>query len=188
MRFFALYRCNTKNGSVKRGIDINELERLIDEYQDKLYQFAFFQLGDYSQAQDVVQDAFVSLYGEREKIRDANLKAWLYRVVFNRCVSHIRQRHRHTMLPLSSAVMIAENDGSHDDSDEGMREYRRIEELLQGLPIEQATVVKMRCTDGLTFVEIAAILGLTDNTVKSRYRYAIAKLRREYAQLTFEDE
>lgn len=188
MRSFALYRCNTKNGSVKRGIDISELEHIIDEYQDKLYQFAFFRLGDYGQAQDVVQDAFVALYGERDKVRRDNLKAWLYRVVYNKCVSVHRQRQRRTILPLSYAAKIVDNDGLNDAVDENIREYRRIEGLLQCLPDNQATVVKMRCTDSLSFVEIAAILGISDNTVKSRYRYAIAKLRMEFAHLTFEDE
>lgn len=188
MRSFALYRCNTKNGSVKRGIDISELEHIIDEYQDKLYQFAFFRLGDYDQAQDVVQDAFVALYGERNKVRRDNLKAWLYRVVYNKCVSVHRQRQRRTTLPLSYAAKIVDIDGSQDASDGYLREYRRIEGLLQCLPEEQATVVKMRCTDGLSFVEIAAILDISDNTAKSRYRYAIAKLRKEFKHLTFEDE
>lgn len=188
MRSSALYRCNTKNGSVRRGIDINELEQIIDEYQDKLYQFAFFRLGDYSQAQDVVQDAFVALYGERTRVRRDNLKAWLYRVVYNRCVSLHRQRQHRTMLPLSYAALLTETDEAQGDMDEGVREYLRIERLVASLPEEQATVVKMRFTDGLSFVEIAAILGLSDNTVKSRCRYAIAKLRKEYAQMTFDDE
>ena len=84
--------------------------------------------------------------------------------------------------------MITEATGDKDVADEGVKEFRRIEKLLERLPEEQATVVKMRFTDDLSFVEIAAILGLSDNTVKSRYRYAIAKLRKEYALMTFDDE
>ena len=188
MRIFALYRCNTKRESVRQGIDINELERIIDEYQDKLYQFAFFRLGDYSDAQDVVQDAFVTLYGVRTDIREDNLKAWLYRVVYNKCMSIHRERQRHTMVSLSQAETLTDAQGYRDVVDEGVKEYRRIEKLLERLPEEQATVVKMRFTDDLSFVDIAAILGLSDNTVKSRYRYAIAKLRKEYALMTFDDE
>ena len=59
------------------------------------------------------------------------------------------------------------------------REYMRIEQLLKPLPEEQATIVKMHFTDDLTFSEIADILGISRDTVKSRYRYAMNKLQKE---------
>ena len=61
-----------------------------------------------------------------------------------------------------------------------MREYLRIEEMLSILPDNQATIVRMHFADDLSFVDIAAILGLSPNTIKSRFRYAISKLRTHF--------
>ena len=64
----------------------------------------------------------------------------------------------------------------------------RIEEMLSILPDNQATIVRMHFADDLSFVDIAAILGLSPNTVKSRFRYAINKLRTHYKNLDIENE
>ena len=74
------------------------------------------------------------------------------------------------------------------DADENMREYLRIEEMLSILPDNQATIVRMHFADDLSFVDIAAILGLSPNTIKSRFRYAISKLRTHFKDLDIENE
>ena len=57
-------------------------------------------------------------------------------------------------------------------------EYRRLEDLLAPLPDDQASVIRLHFTDDLSLSEIADILNISRDTVKSRYRYAMQKLRR----------
>ena len=56
-------------------------------------------------------------------------------------------------------------------------EYLRISKLLEGLSSEQQEVVRLKCTDGLEFREIAQILEIPEATAKSRYRYAIGHIQ-----------
>ena len=70
------------------------------------------------------------------------------------------------------------NEQEDENHQELYREYLRIEQLLAPLPEKQAAIVKMHFTDDLTFSEISDILGISRDTVKSRYRYAMEKLRK----------
>ncbi|MBR1468893.1 MAG: RNA polymerase sigma factor, partial [Prevotella sp.] len=153
--------------------DIKQLERTIDEWQDGLYSLAYFRLGDADSAQDVVQEAFIRYYNENRRNKIAHTKAWLYRTTLNLATDHLRQR-RATM-PLRAAL-----EKSNDSEDALFREYLRIEEMLASLPEEQAAVVRLHFTDDLSFAEIADILGISRDTAKSRYRYALEKLRKEF--------
>ena len=161
--------------------DIRQLECIIDEYQDRLFAFAFYQTGDYNVAQDIVQDVFFNLYVKPRSIDKVGLRQFLFTSVYYGCMNHRRQQQRHPVVPLTQAHHIT-------DADENMREYLRIEEMLSILPDNQAIIVKMHFADDLSFVDIAAILGLSPNTIKSRFRYAISKLRTHFKDLDIENE
>lgn len=172
---------------MNKGTDIRQLERVIDEWQDRLYSLAFFRLGDEGTAQDVVQEAFIRYYRAQslttvatpeaggQAITIRNPKAWLYRTTLNLATDHLRRRPPIRAVPLSAAASEAA------ESDELYEEYLRLEQLLAPLPEEQAEVVRLHFTDDLSMAEIAEVLGLSRDTVKSRYRYAMEKLRKMLA-------
>ncbi len=57
-------------------------------------------------------------------------------------------------------------------------EYIRLRRILKGLPHEQEEIIRLKCYDGLKFAEIADLLDIPEATVKSRFRYAISKIRK----------
>ena len=59
-------------------------------------------------------------------------------------------------------------------------EFLRISKLLEGLSEEQQEVVRLKCTDGLKFRDIAKILDIPEATAKSRYRYAIEHIKKQF--------
>ena len=61
--------------------DIRQLECIIDEYQDRLFAFAFYQTGDYNVAQDIVQDVFFNLYVKPRSIDKVGLRQFLFKSV-----------------------------------------------------------------------------------------------------------
>src|SRR5512140_3238659 len=72
-----------------------EFERLIAETQDELVQFAFYRLGNRHDAEDVVQDVYVESFRDREKRRHITaVRAYLFRMVGNRCTDKLRTRPR----------------------------------------------------------------------------------------------
>jgi RNA polymerase sigma-70 factor (ECF subfamily) len=160
---------------VKRKIKKEDFEHIIDEYQDRMFSFAFFRTGSYESAQDLVQDLFVRLYENREQYEVDNLKAYLFKSLLNACMDYKRKESRTPRVPLDSLQDVPDVEET-----KCVQEYVRIETMLRDLPDEQAEVVKMKFVDDFSFVEIADLLNLSVNTVKSRYRYAVDNLRKEY--------
>ena len=158
---------------MNNSTDISHLEQLIDEWQDNLYALAFFRIGDEGAAQDVVQEAFIRYYREQQRTTIVNAKAWLYRTTLNLAIDHLRRRPPIRAVPLASAL-----DKADDEQHALHEEFLRLEQLLAPLPADQAVVVRLHFTDDLSMSEIAEILCLPRDTVKSRYRYAMEKLRK----------
>lgn len=102
---------------MNKGTDIRQLERVIDEWQDRLYSLAFFRLGDEGAAQDVVQEAFIRYYRESQQTTISNAKAWLYRTTLNLATDHLRQRPPIRAVPLSAAASeAAESDELYENT------------------------------------------------------------------------
>ena len=148
---------------------VKELERIIGLKQDWLFRFAYLRVGKREDAEDIVQDVLLRLYRSKER--------YLVRALRIACIDYIRRRPPVVMTALEGAAQITE-DGDADK--EIHDEYERINKLLQMIPSEQAEIVRLHCTDGLTFRQIAEVLDMPEATVKSRYRYAIDKIRKAY--------
>ena len=143
----------------------------MEEQKDALFSFAFFRVGSLAAAQDIVQDAFLALYRRDDLLRIENPKAYLVRTVANRCADYHRTRKVH--VPFDRLV-----DHAAEEDRPYVEQYVEIETLLRNLPAEQADVLRLVFVDNLSFVDAAELLNLSVNTVKSRYRYGLEKLRR----------
>jgi RNA polymerase sigma-70 factor (ECF subfamily) len=151
-----------------------ELERVIDQYHEGLYRFAFFRTGSADDSRDIVQSVFLRLYDRhRDMAAIENMKSYLYRATANACADYHRRRQSRKTVPL----VYASNVASDSNSVTAESEYQRINTLLATLPDEQSEVLRMRITDELSFAEIADILQIPVATAKSRFRYGIEKLR-----------
>lgn len=154
---------------------LERLEAVIDRRQHDMFRFAYMRTGSRADAEDIVQDVFLRLFRSEEDLsRIDDVEHYLWRSIANRCRDFHRRRRR-TDVSAEQAGDIAEPDDRdmHD-------EYLRIERLLAGLPDEQAETVRLRCTDSLTFAEIAELTDTSEATAKSRWRYAIEHLRKKF--------
>lgn len=157
---------------------MKELERIIGLKQDWLFRFAYLRVGKREDAEDIVQDVLLRLYRSKEGLTHIDdVERYLIRALRNACIDYIRRRPPVVMTALEGAAQILE-DGDADK--EIHEEYERINKLLQMIPPEQAEIVRLHCNDGLTFRQIAEVLDLSEATAKSRYRYAIDKIRKAY--------
>ena len=139
---------------------LQELEALVAREQDRLFRFAYLRVGNRADAEDIVQEVFLKLYRSEERLhRVRQMEHYLLRAVNN---------------AWDEAGPLPES-----EEDKLMHEtYLRISKVMENLPEEQAEVVRLKCTDGLKFREIASILDIPVATAKSRYRYAIAHLQK----------
>jgi RNA polymerase sigma-70 factor (ECF subfamily) len=126
-----------------------------------------------SDAEDVVQDAFVRFWRSRDKVLDR--VAFLF-VCVKRCALDW-QRGRQRQVRREQAAARPEAEAFFVSADQASERQHVIEAVLRELPAEQAEVLVMKIWGGLTFQQIAEALGLSPNTVASRYRYALARLR-----------
>ena len=153
---------------------MRQLERIIDEHQQQLFSFAFFRVGSYEVAQDIVQDVFIRFYENSRHLSAANnVKAYLLKTISNACTDYLRKNGKIQFV----AIEQLENELTDEDEKHCLSEFLRIDDMLSNLPVEQAEILRFKFVDSFNFVEISELLNLNVNTVKSRYKYAIEKLR-----------
>ncbi|MDE6648663.1 MAG: RNA polymerase sigma factor [Muribaculaceae bacterium] len=156
----------------KKSSDLEMFKSIVSRYQDRLFRFAFVRIGIREVAEDIVQDVFIRFFQSfsgGSKI--ANHESYLFHSISNACVDY----HRRSKFTILSLEEIEE---TPDDEDKEIKEeYLRIKLLLEDLAFEQAETVRLKCYDGLTFLQIAEIHDVPEATVKSRYRYAIRRIR-----------
>lgn len=159
---------------------LDEFERLVETFQDRLVRYAFRRLGTVQDAEDVAQEVFVRAYADRSRHKGVvNVNAYLFRMASNRCTDQERKRKRRN--PLSSGAEATHVAATNRDAAEeaaAAEDLERIETLLREIPTDQAEVVRLHVLDGLRLSEIAEVLGRPVGTVKSRLRYALDKLRK----------
>ena len=153
---------------------VEAFDRLVEETQNELVEFAFYRLGNQADAEDAVQDVYVQAFRDRARRRHiTEVRPYLFRMVRNRCTDLLRSRSRKSAGE-PSEVISNENTGLGLLACEQACELAR---LLDQIPVREADVIRMRAWSGLSFAEVALAVDAAVPTVKSRYRYGIEKLR-----------
>jgi RNA polymerase sigma-70 factor, ECF subfamily len=155
--------------------DVAAFERLITQYQAKVYTFAFAFVGQPDQAQDLAQDALVKVYKSLGGFRfQSAFSTWLYSIVKNTYLDAIKSR---------AGRERALEEPLHDRDVESLREVATAEErllqkesrrslfaALRQVPLVFRTVVTMADVQGMGYEEIATALDVPVGTVKSRLK------------------
>ena len=150
-----------------------KLERIVTERQDWLFRFAHMRIGIREDAEDVVQDALLSVFRRlREKTQMDSVEQYVIRAVSNACTDYFRRKPMQ-VVTLDRAEQVAVNEGDRQIHEE----FLRVSRLLDSLPPEQSEIVRLKCYDDLTFKQIAELQGIPEATAKSRYRYAIIHIQ-----------
>lgn len=159
--------------------DIDARKQIYLKYKDDLLTVARSLVCDIETAEDCLQDVFVSLVSDKCRIR-SNLKGYLLSCVVNRARIHLRRRYAQSncQVNMQNREYARHFDtGSPPDVMIRQDRARRIALVLSKLPVEQREVVVLHLQGDLKFRQIAEMLDVTVNTVQSRYRYGIEKLR-----------
>ncbi len=164
--------------------DVQAYNRLVIEHQELAYNVARRIVGNPQTAEDVTQDAFIAAYQALDQFRGGSFKAWLLRIVTNRCYDVLR---RHKRRPQASIEELTEENESAPflrSAEESPEQYQQraelaqvIERCLQSLPPEQRITAVLCDVEGYDYNDIARILSISLGTVKSRISRARSKLR-----------
>ena len=179
--------------------DVGAFEVLLGRHEAKILNFIYRSVGDKARAEEITQDVFFKVVRTAATYKEsARFTTWLYTIARNACIDESRRQKKRRTLSLDAPMKSDESGGAtfldvvkDTDAIGGVAglargEFReRLLKALRELPDEQREVFILRHYDGMRFVDIARMSGISENTVKSRMRYALQTLRGYLAD--FED-
>ncbi len=149
-----------------------EFEKTVITYKDQLYNYLFWMTGNRTEAEDVLQETFLRYYKYGDPVE--NPKAWLFKVARNVYLKRQRKRSREVSLELVEANPVLPGMQVALEREELIRKVR---EGLRKLKNHHREVIILRYMEGLSYEEMAAVLGENVGTIKSRLNRAKEKLR-----------
>ena len=162
-------------------------DTLYRRHRASVYRYLLRQCGQRSVADELMQDVWMRVIrGRREYAPTARLATWLYTLAHNRLIDHWRAAGLRATLSTDAedcenAHAIPEISASPVDEPErraaNHEMAKRLQAALNALPILQRDAFLLQHESGLSLAEIAAVSDVGIETVKSRLRYAVAKLR-----------
>jgi RNA polymerase sigma factor (sigma-70 family) len=164
--------------------------KLVQLWYKRIYNFAYKFFQDHDLAMEVSQKTFISMCKNLEGLQDTvRFKSWLYTIAVNYCREELRKRKKDRAVPFEFvANPEAENsprwEGSSLRHENPERQFQQqeladiLQQALLQLSEEQREVVIMKEYEGLKFREIADVLNISENTVKSRMYYALDGLKK----------
>jgi RNA polymerase sigma-70 factor (ECF subfamily) len=150
---------------------------IVSDHEAMVFSLAYHFFNDRSRAEEIAQDVFLQLYRKLDDIESAShLTHWLRQVTTRRCIDGLR-RTKLRAVPLETIDEIATSDRPADPLLD-----RRMRQLITGLPDMQRVIVTLRYQEDLDPSEIARIIEMPVNTVKSHLHRALQSLRRKLGE------
>jgi RNA polymerase sigma-70 factor, ECF subfamily len=171
--------------------DRDAFQSLFEAYKDKVFSIAVYSSGgDRALAEDVTQQIFLKLFTAIRQFRgDSEFTTWLYRLVVNACLDERRRRRR--LLPLgmsqTTGTMAAMNNVSDGKPQE--RQYARLEVAeavrmaIEELKPKFRLPILLKYIEGLSYEEIAEVMGCSKGTVASRLNRGHSQLAKRLSHL-----
>jgi RNA polymerase sigma-70 factor (ECF subfamily) len=167
-----------------RSGDEAAFSELIFIYQNRIFALASRLVTSEQDAEEIVQDVFVSLYRKIGEFEGrSSLSSWLYRITFNCALMKLRTRRRKDRREQMSIQANSEECERVDTVEDHLVRVERLkiaQEVIDSLPESFRTIFYLRDVDGLTGEETALQLGLTTAAVKSRLHRARLMIRKRY--------
>lgn len=164
---------------MKPKINHNIVENFLIENREAYYRLAYSYVHNQDDALDIVQDAICKALSSSKSLNDPNaIKSWFYRIVVNTSLDYIRKNKRLVYVEDEDLEVIGPSKSDqYEDYD--------LQKALEKLPTMSKTIITLRFFEDMTFEEIAQILDLNINTVKTRFYTSIRKLRIELDDTDF---
>ena len=174
-----------------RDRDESAFKELLEHHRDRVFNITYRMLGNRSEAEDVAQEVFITVFKTIDQFREeSKFATWLYRVTVNHCknrIKYLARRHDRdrdeldeTSQQANGAVNGAPVRAAQPDRALASAQMEKLlQEAIAALDEDQREVVILRDVEDLSIEEICAITGLPDGTVKSRLHRARLVLRKK---------
>ena len=150
---------------------LQEYNRAVDEYSDRVYRFILKSIGNEERAKDIVQDSYEKLWRNINSLEYNKVKSWLFSTSYNGMIDIIRKEKR---------MVVTDEVFEPEASAEGYSDLNEVlHQFLNKLPDNWKSVLLLRDYEGYSYVEISKITGQTEAQVKTniyRGRMAMRKM------------
>lgn len=154
---------------------------LVGRWQQPIHRFAYRFFCSHDEASEITQKTFIKAYKKLNTLEDCEkFSSWIYRIANNLCLDETKRAGRRLSEPmeaLNNDLLVQSKADNPDHQLSRQQLGKLLQQALNRLPEEQRIVVIMKEYEGLKFREIADILDVPENTVKSRMYYGLTKLR-----------
>ena len=168
------------------GGDADSFNQLVLRWERPIYALAYRTIGREEDARDVCQETFLRAFRALSGFRgQAKFSSWLYRIALNLCRDWIRRERRAPVMQAPEGVDLMELAAAAEPSEPienlvARKDMTRlVEEAMTRLSEEQRTAIILKEYHGMTFQEIADLLGCPLSTVKTRVYQGLLLLRRD---------
>jgi RNA polymerase sigma-70 factor (ECF subfamily) len=167
--------------------DRDAFQSLFEAYKDKVFSIAVYSSGgDRTLAEDVTQQIFLKLFKAIRQFRgDSEFTTWLYRLVVNACLDERRRRRK--LLPWGTGTTVAMNNLSEKKPQERQYARREVSEAVRGaieeLKPKFRLPILLKYIEGLSYEEIAEVMGCSKGTVASRLNRGHSQLAKRLSHL-----
>ncbi|MGN6170707.1 MAG: RNA polymerase sigma factor [Solirubrobacteraceae bacterium] len=164
-----------------RAGDTRAFEMVFDRHAGVAFSLAYRICGSRSRAEEVVQEAFLSLWrsGARYDRARGSVRSWVLSTVHNRAIDSVRREVVTTSRNVVDDQLAEKLPSPHETAEEAERrdDARRVRSALGELPSDQRRVIELAYFGGFTHSQIADMLKLPAGTVKGRMRLGLTRLR-----------
>jgi len=172
-------------GLVERGdllvADLGAFDELYERYERHLFGFICHQLGGAAEAEDVLHETFLAVLKQRGAGAEArSLRAWLFQVARHLCLNRARSERRAARAKGEAARSLLAEARPPEEALELRQRVAGLEAAVRRLPEPLGALYRLRAS-GLSYEELAEVLGVPLGTVKSRMHELVQRLREEMA-------
>jgi len=166
-------------------------EQLVVRYQRKVYTIALGVVRAPDDAMDISQEAFIKVHRYIENFQgSSSFYTWLYRIVVNLCIDHLRRKNRFISIEIDERTMdkanldgegllLSSSLGSNPGKSMGRKELmEQIQRAVDCLPSYHKAVILMREVEGMSYAEMAKAMRVSKGTIMSRLHHARQKMQR----------
>jgi RNA polymerase sigma-70 factor (ECF subfamily) len=155
------------------------MDQLMKLWYQPIVHYAWRFTGDRHAAEEIGQNTFLKVFRKLHQLKDiSSFHIWLYRIADNQCKDHLRRKKKFVSLDQEAIPEKGSSKGNAQHLLEQEEQTKWIKKALLQLPEDQRIVIVMKEYQGLKFREIAAILDLSENTVKSRMYAGLRALKK----------
>ena len=161
--------------------DADSMDELVNRYASRLMTIIRRMIGDHHRSEEIFQDVVLAIWKNREKYDFPRpVRPWVFKIAVNRCREALRKKDdsmTNKDLIVGSALSrnLLQTGASADESNQ------LVKDAVSSLPEQQRAVVVLRIWNGMSYLEIAEVVGVGESTVRSYMHHALKSLRARLA-------